>query len=92
MPVIYKYPIEPTTKQTKTEPYSWYPLHVGTDPIGEPCVWVEADLTVPVETSYDFYVVATGSEVPDVAECYLGTVHQEHYVWHIFYTEVSANG
>lgn len=48
---------------------------------GELCVWVRVDTDKPKEKRY-FTVVGTGWEL-DENMCYIGTVQEPPYVWHI---------
>lgn len=47
----------------------------------EICLWAKVDTDKPLEKRY-FSVVGTGWDVEDNM-CYIGTIHEGPYVWHI---------
>jgi hypothetical protein len=61
--------------------------HVGLDPDGAVCVWIELDTEKPVLT-YVAMVTGTGHEVPRAGRytitSFAGTVVQGHIVWHVW--------
>lgn len=57
--------------------------HVGMSG-GDIAVWAFVETDEPLETE-TFFIVPTGVEVPAPNDAfYLGTVHQNVFVWHIF--------
>ena len=51
-------------------------------------VWVEVDPSVLQTVPHDFYVVATGEEIPLHAQ-YFGTTHEGPFVWHLYEAEIA---
>lgn len=57
--------------------------HVGIDPQGVPCVWIEVDRdTLP--THWSFLLVATGQNIPDPYVSHLGSYVEGKFVWHLY--------
>lgn len=53
---------------------------------GKYCLWAEVDSEKPKRTRA-FQIVGTGNEMPPdriEGENYIGTVQNEHFVWHLF--------
>lgn len=80
--VIHKYPLQIGTKVSFEVPTTTKAFHVGMQG-GQPHVWVEKILPCADTKIMHFYVAATGEPMPYAAQ-YRGTVHQGHYVWHIY--------
>lgn len=55
---------------------------------GKPQIWILVNDYYPAERTYDFYLFATGEEIPERfnAESYLGTFQQLEglVIWHVF--------
>lgn len=61
-------------------------VHLHSQVVGgghRPVMWAEVDDSAPT-TVRTFYVVATGESIPFEARQYLGTVHIDWTVWHVY--------
>lgn len=79
---IWKFPLAIEAEQVVTAPLGAQLLHVGLDPNGQLCVWMQVD----PEAGYraiTFYIVGTGHPIP-IETVYLGSVVMGAYVWHVF--------
>jgi hypothetical protein len=91
MRTIYKYPIKIVDQQTITSPQAYRTIitppkirHVGLDPQGQPCVWVEVDTDLAPHT-WELFVVGTGNEIPDQAGLVsVGSFVAGPFVWHVY--------
>jgi hypothetical protein len=90
---IWKYRLTPPYEVDKTEidlPPGADCRHVGVDPQGSLCVWIEQepvtpDVEAPDTVRWVFYVVGKGQPLPEGKLMqYKGTVHQYPFVWHIY--------
>lgn len=86
MRTIYKFPIQikgrqkiEFLKEPGTTPRI---LHVGLDPAGVPCVWVELYVgTYP--HSFEIVIVCTGGKISG-AKAHVGSFVQDCFVWHVY--------
>ena len=78
---IYKYPIDLPVTPLHI-PVDAVVLHVGLDPSGESCVWVNQDINSP-NVYRDFYILGTGQSIPDGLK-YVGTYKEGAFVWHVW--------
>jgi len=58
-------------------------LHIGPDPLGVVCMWVEVDDESPTQDARVF-VSATGLNLPAHRGNYLGTFFSGRLVWHVY--------
>lgn len=86
MRTIYKFPLAieerqniEFLKQAGTTPKI---IHVGIDPQGQPCIWIEL---TPGKyfTGYEIYIVGTGERIPGSSN-HIGSFVQDRYVWHVY--------
>ncbi len=83
MKSIHKYPLPLSNTFSLSMPVGARPLHVHHQH-GEPCLWAMVDPIAP-PALYEFAFVGTGWQCPDEQEgTYIGTVHIDAYVWHLF--------
>ena len=86
MRTIYKYPLDISNsqiievrKEAGTTPKI---VHVGLDPSGIPCVWME--LTPGTYTEkYEIHIIGTGERVSGPLD-HIGSFVQDRYVWHVY--------
>ena len=83
MRTIYKYPLQLERKETViTATHGCKLLHVGQDPSGDNCVWVELD---PSEQEFKFTlrIIGTGHKAPDdMVHC--GSFNDGPFMWHVY--------
>lgn len=82
--IIYKYPIQPGKNTVRTFAGA-IPRHVGLDPSGEMCIWLEVRRNMP-EADFIVYAAATGQEIRQAYPSFVGSVLADKYMWHV-YTE-----
>jgi hypothetical protein len=82
MKTIYKYPIQITDEQDLEIPHG-YPLHVGLDPQGVPCIWFQVN-TDHLKSKVKIHIIGTGNPIPDAAIFYIGSFVQSPFVWHVY--------
>jgi len=82
MKTIYKYPIRITDEQELEIPIG-YPIHVGIDPQGVPCIWYHVDTKSPT-SKVKIYIVGTGNPIPENAHFHMGSFVQSPFVWHVY--------
>lgn len=84
---VWKYPLDLRSGPQLVEmPAGANLLHVGTQVIGgqhHPVMWAEVNTTGPPQTR-QFFVVATGFDDVPMGASYVGTIHVEWTVWHIY--------
>lgn len=80
MKVVWKFP---AVHGTKIENFVHKLLHVGPDPTGLFCLWVEVDADKKVAKPYRLVVIGTGMTVPINCE-YAGTFNDGLFVWHVY--------
>lgn len=83
MKTVYKYPIRITDKQLIAFPENAEIKHVGLDPNGVPCLWIELDTKQPDQLR-DLYIVGTGRPIPEEATKHIGSFVQDPFVWHAY--------
>lgn len=81
---IYKYPIKPGRNSVRTFAGA-LPRHVGLDPNGEMCIWLEVRRSMP-EADFIVYAAPTGQDIRRQYTSFVGSVLAENYMWHV-YTE-----
>lgn len=86
MITIYKYPIQITDRQIiqiqgLNTAHSRV-LKVGLDPVGTPCIWVEADSDSPENYPISLAICGTGHPLPNGD--YIDSFVQGQFVWHVF--------
>lgn len=81
MNTIWKYPL---AKQTETVDVCVVrPVHVGPDPSGRACIWMEVDPEV-APTSCTTRVVCTGEPIPEHYGQHAGSFIEGSFVWHVY--------
>jgi hypothetical protein len=83
MKTVYKYPIGITRYQVVNTFKDAVPVHVGFDPQGQPCIWMEVDTANPPE-NFAVNVIGTGHEVPKNTN-HIGSFVQGPFVWHVYF-------
>jgi hypothetical protein len=66
-------------------------LHIGEDGNRHPCIWYEADDSLPKDRSYRVKAYATGQEIKEGHDSmnFLGTlVDSAGFVWHFYSNEI----
>ena len=81
MKTFYKYPLIIGDAQVISIP-DFSTAHVGLDPSGHVCLWALVDPT-DISVDHTILIRGTGHAVLDDV-CYLGSVTQGHFVWHVF--------
>ena len=84
MRTVYKYPLT-LGKVVEVEALNGDVVHVGLDPTGEACVWIEGDANSPMLRW--FYIFGTGHLIESPAS-HVGSFVDAPFVWHVY--EVSA--
>lgn len=83
---IHKYPIDIVDEQTieiRTSEGSTYRIiHVGLDPSGQPCVWVELTPGGWIRKTV-IHVVGTGGRVTRSGN-HIGSFVHGPFVWHVY--------
>lgn len=82
---VYKYKLTITDRQVINIEGKKI-LHVGLDPSGTLCAWVEIPEGRRWFHPRPFFIVGTGNPIPHGATEFHGTVVMGQFVWHI-YTE-----
>lgn len=83
MKTVWKFPFAIIRTQTIQMPVSATVLHVGLDPLAQPCLWARIDPTAPL-VEYSLYVSGTGQPVPDGDNKHLGSFVDGQFVWHVW--------
>jgi hypothetical protein len=83
MHTIYKYRLKIADTQQIQMPEYAEVIHMGLDPLGDPCLWARVNPEYPAAL-VDIFVVGTGCNVPERAKIYLGSIKQDQFMWHIF--------
>ncbi len=83
MRTVYKYPFGILDHQIINLPVMFQPVHVGTDPQGQPCLWAIVNTDI-VPTPHTLYVRGTGHPVPEDFRYMVGSFIQDQFVWHVF--------
>lgn len=58
-------------------------LHVGLDPSGEPCIWLQVDTSQPF-MHFGVFIIGTGHDVPREAVHHIGSFLDGEFMWHIY--------
>lgn len=86
MRTIFKYPIAITDEQeicVKKEGGTRSKIvHVGLDPAGQPCVWIEHFPGNYIET-WKIRIIGTGHDISG-ALSHVGSFVQRSFVWHVY--------
>lgn len=96
-PRVFKYTFEIVGEQTiemhaPCNPGSQYPdvLHVGVDPMGNPCLWAEVDGdSFSTSKAVTLTIVGTGHPLSEHRGNFLGTFIHRAYVWHVYSRQLS---
>lgn len=85
-PVIYKYPLtdRPLQQNKLRLPTKFKLLHVGLDPKGALCFWVEQDRFHSLFYSYQVFVISTGQPLFPECDHFLQTVQVQDEMWHVY--------
>jgi len=80
MKVIWKYPLQlPLTRLMLPESFKILHISMQHD---EAYLWGQSDVDDPKVVERQFVTVGTGNMVSDDS-VYIGTIHQDPYVWHL---------
>lgn len=86
MKQVLKYALYPTaTTQIELPTRGAKALHVGLDGSGIPCIWVEVPTGNQPLSLRTFSVFGTGWKIGSNAT-YIGTYHENEYIWHVYET------
>lgn len=88
MRIIYKYPLDILTDNVSTLPKDGKIIHVGRDPNGLICIWLEINPDNELERR-SFVLFGTGRPFDDDTLQHVGSVLDGHFVWHIYEKPVS---
>jgi hypothetical protein len=58
-------------------------VHVGKDPQGEVCVWIEHD-PAPEMKPVEWLIVGTGHSFDQTGKVHVGSVVDGAFVWHVY--------
>lgn len=83
---IWKYPFNIVGRVELELPVGGRVVHVGLDPLGIPCIWV--DFVNEEKATRSFFIVGTGHPLPDRHVEHRGSFIESSFVWHL-YEEVS---
>lgn len=81
---IFKYPFKLKNEQAIELPDGATVLHVGLDPVGQPCLWAEVNPAAAMKVRA-LFVLGTGFEIPPGARVFIGTFISGPLVWHVFH-------
>lgn len=90
MRVVWKYPLAIADEQTIDLPAEATPLHVGLDPVGQPCLWAMVDPDAS-KVAWTVRVVGTGNPTTVSARSYVGSFVQRPFIWHVFADAAEAD-
>lgn len=79
--MIHKWILEQKSAQVVVMP-SVHKILTVQDQRGKICMWADVDKESRL-AEFLFYIVGTG-QAPNNTSCYVGTVQQDDYVWHIY--------
>ena len=87
MRAIHKFLLEPNTSSVYM-PQGAAILHVHMQG-GMPAIWALVDVDSKPYKLRHFHIAGTGQPIPEeidelMTPLYIGTVHQEPFVWHVF--------
>lgn len=80
---VWKYELQITDVQEIKAPMGAIPLHVGLDPNGVPCIWLEVDDEKFSRTGTVF-IFGTGHKIPEDVTYHAGSFVQGEFVWHVY--------
>jgi len=89
MRTIYKYALRITEPTVICTHAGSIIRHVGLDPDGKRCVWIEVVTENPQEDR-TFHIISTGHPVPDFSyeanprDHFAGTFIEGPFVWHVY--------
>ena len=82
MKTIWKFMLATTTEQVVPMPKGAKPLCVGVQETG-PMLWAEVDTEAPFVDRL-IEIIGTGRPMYDTDREYVGTVHADPFVWHVY--------
>lgn len=90
MKVIYKYPLNPLTKNQYTTiqvPRGSEPIHFGKDPHDKLCVWIERPVVYEMLHMEQFLVVGTGMEFDNSSDGWkhFQSIQDGPFMWHCYH-------
>lgn len=78
---IWKYPLD---IGTTTLPVTMArPIHIGLDPQGQPCIWIEVDLAAQT-TDLIVSILGTGHPIPEGVGEHFVSFTDGPFVWHAY--------
>jgi hypothetical protein len=86
---VWKYPVGTAAKVQV--PKGGKVIHVGPDPTGVPCVWIEVDVGETVTEERTFAVFGTGHPLSKGWH-HRGSFVDAPYVWHIYEAPLDNDG
>lgn len=82
---VFKYPIRNASTPTVLEPLRCPQIvHVGHDPAGTFCVWVQHELEGDRDTRLSVQVHGTGHHITDPAVTHAWSTVDGPFVWHVY--------
>ena len=82
MKTVHKFPINPGNNTIKVQ-RTGVPRHVGLDPSGVACIWIEVE-TTEAPIARNFYAHGTGHKLSLHALKFVGTYVEGSFVWHVY--------
>lgn len=82
---IYKYDLALTGTQTIQVPYRFQPLSVQIQH-NTIMLWALVDETDEFLSDRKITIIGTGNPIDEPPGVFIGTVQQNGFVWHVFYT------
>lgn len=82
MKTIYKFPLQTVDRQVLSMPGSARIL-CAMNQHGLVTIWAEVDSSMSKEDR-TFWIVGTGSNMPNVPLIYIGSVSQPPFIWHVY--------
>lgn len=84
MPVVYKYPLGRGGLTQILMPKGAYAAHVALQGPGlDPMIWAIVEPAKECEER-TFMILATGQEIPEGLNRYIGSIHPDPFVFHVF--------
>lgn len=83
---IFKYKINVGLLTKMEVPNNFNPIHVGLDPSGVPCIWMEVGENKPL-CEIGVLVLGTGGTTRE-GYCYVGSFVQDTWMWHVYIKRV----
>lgn len=60
-------------------------VHVGVDPEGKPCVWIELDPSSGQSATLELAIFGTGHPIPDAVSHHVGSFMEAgRFMWHVY--------